>query len=99
MMMIFIALLLVRSSTSFLITYSEPGRVVVAPGDKVSLLCAVDDDYEWCKFYHPNGKFCDFEWKRRKKNITMQECQMSNKSICYTANIYNVICFLYLNVL
>ena len=65
----------------FLITQATPGKVFVAPGQKVSLLCAVDDDYEWCKFYHPDGRFCDFEWKRRKGNITTQDCQLKGKVI------------------
>ena len=63
----------------FLITSSRPGQVTVAPGEEVTLFCAVDDDYEWCKFYHPGGQFCDFEWKRRKGNITMQECQLAGR--------------------
>jgi len=76
---ILVALLMVKSSRSFLITKAEPGRVVVAPGDKVTLFCAVDDDYEWCKWYNPAGDFCDFEWKRSEGNITMQECGMFEK--------------------
>lgn len=63
----------------FFLTTSRPGKVTVAPGDKVTLFCAVDDDYEWCKFYNPGGQFCDFEWKRRKGNITMQECQFAGR--------------------
>ena len=51
----------------------------MAPGDKVTLFCAVDDDYEWCKFYHPSGEFCDFEWKRSENNITMQECGLHER--------------------
>ena len=73
------ALLMVTSSSAFMITKAEPGRVVVAPGDKVTLFCAVDDDYEWCKWYNPAGDFCDFEWKRSNGNITMQECGMFEK--------------------
>jgi len=76
---ILVALLMANSSSAFLITKSEPGRVVVAPGDKVTLFCAVDDDYEWCKWYNPAGDFCDFEWKRSEGNITMQECGMFEK--------------------
>ena len=40
-----------------MITEAESGVVVVSPGDRVTLFCAVDDDYEWCKFYHPSGEF------------------------------------------
>jgi len=76
---IVVALLMVKSSSAFMITKVEPGRVVVAPGDKVTLFCAVDDDYEWCKWYNPTGDFCDFEWKRSEGNITMQECGMFEK--------------------
>merc|ERR1711892_449132 len=76
---IVVALLMVKFSSAFLITKAEPGRVVVAPGDKVTLFCAVDDDYEWCKWYNPAGDFCDFEWKRSDGNITMQECGMFEK--------------------
>ena len=53
--------------------------ILVTPGHTVTLFCAVDDDYEWCKFYHPSGTFCDFEWKRSKKNITMQECALHDR--------------------
>ena len=74
--MIFLLSLLVTKSYGFLMISLRPGEVTVAPGEKVTLFCAVDDDYEWCKFYHPSGEFCDFEWKRRKGNITMQECQL-----------------------
>ena len=77
--MIFLLSLLVTKSYGFLMISSRPGQVTVAPGEKVTLFCAVDDDYEWCKIYHPSGEFCDFEWKRRKGNITMQECQLAGR--------------------
>ena len=78
-MKILFALLLVYRSDAFLITKAEPGVVVVAPGAQVTLFCAVDDHYEWCKFYHPSGEFCDFEWKRSESNITMQECGLEGR--------------------
>jgi len=78
-MKILFALLLSYRSHAFLITKAEPGVVVVAPGDQVTLFCAVDDHYEWCKFYHPSGEFCDFEWKRSASNITMQECGLADR--------------------
>jgi len=78
-MKILFALLLAYRSHAFLITKAEPGVVVVAPGDQVTLFCAVDDHYEWCKFYHPSGEFCDFEWKRSASNITMQECGLADR--------------------
>ena len=62
-----------------MITKAESGVLVVAPGDRVTLFCAVDDDYEWFKFYHPSGEFCDFEWKRSENNITMQECWLQGR--------------------
>ena len=71
--------LVIGCSSGFLIISSRPGKITVTPGEKVTLFCAVDDDYEWCKFYHPAGQFCDFEWKRSKNNITMQECQLADK--------------------
>jgi len=61
-----------QSGQGFLITKAEPGVVVVSPGESVTLFCAVDDHYEWCKWFHPGGQFCDFEWKRNEDNITMQ---------------------------
>ena len=80
MIYLFIFLSLYQSHTiGFFLTTSRPGKVTVAPGEKVTLFCAVDDDYEWCKFYNPSGQFCDFEWKRRKGNITTQECQLADK--------------------
>ena len=86
---IYLLLLIVGYSSGFLITSSRPGQITVAPGDKVTLFCAVDDDYEWCKFHHPDGKFCDFEWKRRKGNITMQECQLAGKlGVLFFSSLY-----------
>jgi len=79
MMKILVVLLLLHFSSGFLITEAEPGLVRVAPGAIVTLFCAVDDDYEWCKFYHPSGQFCDFEWKRSAGNITMQECALHDR--------------------
>ena len=72
-------LLLATSSSGFLITSAEPGLVLVSPGEKVTLFCAVDDDYEWCKFYHPSQAFCDFEWKMIENNITTQECALADR--------------------
>jgi len=77
--MISLLLLVVGCSSGFMITTSRPDQITVMAGKTVTLFCEVDADYEWCKFYHPTGKFCDFEWKRSKGNITMQECQMENK--------------------
>jgi hypothetical protein len=82
-----LSLILGCSSGSLIIT-SRPGKITVAPGEKVTLFCAVDDDYEWCKFYHPDGRFCDFEWKRSKDNITMQECQLADKVGCLLSSYY-----------
>eukprot|EP00092_Neocalanus_flemingeri_P056015 GFUD01066340.1.p1 GENE.GFUD01066340.1~~GFUD01066340.1.p1 ORF type:complete len:299 (+),score=52.51 GFUD01066340.1:142-1038(+) len=78
-MVIALVLLYLHYSSGFLITEAEPGVIRVAPGDTVTLFCAVDDDYEWCKFYHPSGSFCDFEWKRSKGNITRQTCGLSDR--------------------
>merc|ERR1719187_554905 len=74
MMMLLTILVMIPCIQGFLITRAEPGILVVAPGEKVTLSCAVDDHYEWCKWFHPGGQFCDFEWKRSQNNITMQEC-------------------------
>ena len=56
---------------------------VVSPGARVKLFCAVDDDYEYCKFISPQQQVCDFEWKRSKGNITMQTCDLDtdNKQV------------------
>eukprot|EP00092_Neocalanus_flemingeri_P035166 GFUD01038270.1.p1 GENE.GFUD01038270.1~~GFUD01038270.1.p1 ORF type:complete len:309 (-),score=87.92 GFUD01038270.1:31-957(-) len=78
-MKILLVFLLLHCSSGFLITEAEPGVIRVSPGDTVTLFCAVDDDYEWCKFYHPSGRFCDFEWKRSESNITMQTCGLSDR--------------------
>ena len=66
-------------------TKAEPGVVVVSPGERVTLFCAVDDHYEWCKWFHPGGQFCDFEWKRSEGNITMQDCALHEKLSFYGA--------------
>jgi len=73
-MMLLTILVMSPCIQGFLITRAEPGVLVVAPGEEVTLSCAVDDHYEWCKWFHPGGQFCDFEWKRSQGNITMQEC-------------------------
>jgi len=63
--------------SAFLIIDAEPGVVIKAPGELVTLFCAVDDDYEYCKFISPySEKICDFEWKRNEGNITMQQCDL-----------------------
>jgi len=73
-------LFLLSPCTGFLITDAEPGVLGVAPGERVTLFCAVDDHYEWCKFISPSGQECDFEWKRSEGNITMQQCStLSNR--------------------
>jgi len=73
-MMLLTILVMIPCIQGFLITRAEPGMLLVAPGEKVTLSCAVDDHYEWCKWIHPGGQLCDFEWKRSQDNITMQEC-------------------------
>ena len=77
--MIFLLSLILGYSSGFQITSFWPGHITVFPDEKVTLNCVVDEAYEWCKFFHPNGKFCDFEWKRSQSNITMQECQLAGK--------------------
>ena len=78
-MVIFLALLFLNHSSGFSLTSSRRGLVQVTPGEKVTLSCVVDDHYEWCKFYHPGGGICDFEWKRSQNNITMQACDIANR--------------------
>ena len=69
--------LALREVSAFLIIDAEPGVVIKAPGELVTLFCAVDDDYEYCKFISPDSeKICDFEWKRNEGNITMQQCDL-----------------------
>jgi len=79
MMIVTVILMMIQSCQGFMITKAEPGVVVVSPGERVTLFCAVDDHYEWCKWFHPGGQFCDFEWKRSEKNITMQECALHDR--------------------
>ena len=67
----------------FRITKAEPTLVVANPGDSVTLLCAVDDYYRECKWFHPGGEFCTFEWKRSEDNITMQECALHDRISFY----------------
>ena len=88
-MLLAVAVLLVfKTCSGFMIVEAEPGLLVVAPGETVTLMCRVDDHYEWCKWHHPGGEFCDFEWKRKQDNITMQECeQLRNRVGSY--NIFN----------
>jgi len=75
--------LLLRFSSGFLITLVEPSLVLVPPGARVTLSCTVDSHYEWCKFYHPSGEFCDFEWKRSENNITMQDCAALKNKVAF----------------
>jgi len=79
MNLLLVVMLTLHGCSAFLITDAEPGIILVAPGTPVTLSCTVDDHYEWCKWFNPKGEFCDFEWKRKEGNITMQECALSNK--------------------
>lgn len=72
-------LMAVVTSRAFLITKVDPGILVAEPGHTVSLLCAVDDHWEWCRFTSPADTFCDFEWKLSKNNVTMQVCDMATR--------------------
>ena len=76
-MKIILVLLLLDYSSGFSMIDARPGLLLAAPGDRVTLSCTVDDHYEWCKFYHPGGGECDFEWKRSQNNITMQICDIA----------------------
>ena len=73
-----VLLLLLQQSSAFSILSAVPTESLVKPGDTVRLLCVVDGHYEWCKFYHPEGGECDFEWKRSQNNITMQMFDIAN---------------------
>merc|ERR1711942_363784 len=79
LVLMMVMMIMTQSGQGFLITKAEPGLVVVSPGESVTLFCAVDDHYEWCKWFHPGGQFCDFEWKRSEDNITMQECALHDR--------------------
>jgi len=79
MMIVTMLLMMTQSGQGFLMTKAEPGVVVVSPGERVTLFCAVDDHYEWCKWFHPGGQYCDFEWKRSEGNITMQDCALHER--------------------
>jgi len=85
MMIVTVLLMMTQSGQGFLMTKAEPGVVVVSPGERVTLFCAVDDHYEWCKWFHPGGQFCDFEWKRSEGNITMQDCALYERISFYGA--------------
>ena len=65
---------------------------VVTPGARVKLFCAVDDDYEYCKFISPQQQVCDFEWKRSEGNITMQTCDLDtdNKQVRDSVGCFDV---------
>merc|ERR1712002_534016 len=78
-----VLLIMTQSGQGFLITKAEPGVLFVSPGESVTLLRAVDDHYEWCKWFHPGGEFCDFEWRRSEDNITMQECALHDRIAFY----------------
>ena len=96
-MKILVVLLFLHFSSGFLITEAEPGLVRVAPGATVTLFCAVDDDYEWCKFYHPSGQFCDFEWKRSIWNVTQTECAGMEDRVSFAGSYEDHECALLVN--
>ena len=58
----------------------------------MKLFCAVDDDYEYCKFISPQQQVCDFEWKRSEGNITMQTCDLDtdNKQVRDSVECFDV---------
>jgi len=77
MFLLLISLALISTTSSFLIIDAEPGLLVVEPGQRVNLSCVVDDHYEYCMWHSPTNSMCDFEWKRNKDNITMQDCPLN----------------------
>jgi len=70
---------LLSPCSAFLMTRVDPGSVLVSPGERVELLCQVDTHYEYCTWTNPRGETCDFEWKRKVGNITMQECMFPDR--------------------
>jgi hypothetical protein len=53
---------------------SRPKNLSVDEGGSFELFCAVDGYYEWCTFTRPDGKICDFEWKRELWDIDVLQC-------------------------
>merc|ERR1712108_64315 len=71
--------MLMGTSDGFLMTRVDPGVTTVKPGDSITMLCVVDNSYEYCKWTNPQQQICDFEWKRAVGNITTQSCHGSFK--------------------
>ena len=78
-LVVLVVSLVIASSESFLLTRVVPGKVAVQSGKNFDLLCAVDSDYEFCRWINPQQQFCDFVWKRATGNVTTQECQIPEK--------------------
>ena len=60
-------------SNAFDIIEVKPEQVSVKEGDSVTLFCATDNYWEWCKFSHAD-KICDYEWKKAEWNVTVLNC-------------------------
>ena len=71
---LFVFSLAVVSSNAFGLVEVRPEQVSVNEGDSVTLFCAVDTYWEWCKFSHAD-KVCDYEWRKDVWNVTELNCE------------------------
>ena len=60
-------------SQAFDLLEVKPEKATVKEGSSVTLFCAVDTYWEWCKFSHV-AKVCDYQWTRAAWNVTTLNC-------------------------
>merc|ERR1712013_306675 len=60
------------SSAFSMVHQGETQQALV--GTEFDVLCQTDSFYEFCIFVSPIGQRCEFEWRRKKWNISRSDC-------------------------
>merc|ERR1711963_123333 len=78
-------LLVSVSVTGFNVEISSD-QLTVIEGDQFYLGCQASSSYEFCRVTSPDGRFCDFEWKRSEWNITLGKCSDLEDRVEFVGN-------------
>ena len=88
-----ILMLLFSTISAFEVRRKSPKAPVKVPeGDSITLSAKVDDYYEWCLFKAPDGKICDFQWKKPEWNVTVLNCSDFSGRFRYAGDFNNYVC-------
>ena len=81
------------ASLAFDVTKKSPNAPSkIKQGQSVTLSVKVDDYYEWCTFKSPDGKICDFQWKKPEWNVTVLNCNDFAGRFKYVGDYDNYVC-------